>query len=142
MSKIESLYQFPKVGKDQAQTAQSLQHVFIRDLVLNAAIGAYESEKGRHQRIRINVHMTVAASDTEHEDRLENVVCYDSMVAEIKSILASGHIDLVETLAGKIADAALQDQRIESVRVRVEKLDAIREAASVGVEIERRRNRP
>ena len=136
MSKIEALHRFPKGEQDLARASTGQRHIFIRDLVLDAAIGAYETEQGRAQRIRINVPLTLVDSDAEYGDKLENVVCYDSLVANIKSILAAGHINLVETLAEKIAASALVDKRVESIRVRVEKLDAVREALSVGVEIE------
>jgi dihydroneopterin aldolase len=141
MSKIEALHRFPKGNQVSAEASTGQRHVFIRDLILEAAIGAYETEKGSTQRIRINVYLALAETGINHSDQLENVVCYDSIVAGIKSILAVGHINLVETLAENIAAFALEDARVESIRVRVEKLDAIREAASVGVEIERQRNR-
>jgi dihydroneopterin aldolase len=45
---------------------------------------------------------------------------------------------LVETLAERIAEACLADPRIHLARIRVEKLDIFADAASAGVEIERR----
>jgi dihydroneopterin aldolase len=54
-------------------------------------------------------------------------------------MLAEGHINLVETLAEKIAELCLGDGRVETARIRVEKLDVYAEAASVGIEIERSR---
>ena len=45
----------------------------------------------------------------------------------------------VETLASLVADMCLADSRVERVTVRAEKLDAIAEVSSVGIEIERRR---
>ena len=55
----------------------------------------------------------------------------------MKEILAEGHINLVETLAEKVAGLCLSDPRVSGARVGVEKLHAISEAESVGVEIER-----
>lgn len=120
-----------------ADAETGVRHVFVRDFDTDAHIGAYEHEKSATQPIRINVDLSVDESGNDLEDRLENVVCYDSIVAEIRVILAAGHVHLVETLAEQIADMALQDRRVISARVRVEKLRAIPEAASVGVEIER-----
>ncbi|MCH9020042.1 MAG: dihydroneopterin aldolase, partial [Proteobacteria bacterium] len=71
------------------------------------------------------------------DDKIANVVSYDDIVAGVKAIVARGHVNLVETLAERIGDFCMADARVAAVRVRVEKLDAIREAASVGVEIER-----
>ena len=55
----------------------------------------------------------------------------------MSDIIAQGHIDLVETLADMIADALLVDRRIRQLRVQVEKPDAIDQAQSVGIAIER-----
>lgn len=124
-----------------ADAANGVRHVFVRDFDCDAHIGAYEHEKDTAQPIRINVDLSVDESDRDVDDQLENVVCYDSIVAEIRVILAAGHVHLVETLAEQIADMALQDKRVFSARVRVEKLRAVPEAAAVGVEIERHKTR-
>jgi dihydroneopterin aldolase len=52
-------------------------------------------------------------------------------------LLGAGHVELVEQLADRIARLCLEDPRVRSARVRVEKLDAIADCAAVGVEIER-----
>ena len=61
------------------------------------------------------------------------------MVKNVKAIVQDGHVNLVETLAEKIADKVLKNRSIKRIRVRVEKLDIIPEASSVGIEIERTR---
>jgi dihydroneopterin aldolase len=58
----------------------------------------------------------------------------------IRHVVSSGHINLVETLADRIAKTCFEDGRIQGVKVRVEKLDVFKEAESVGIEIERQRN--
>lgn len=120
-----------------ADAARAIRHVFVRDLLLDAHIGVFTSEKGRTQPIRVNVDLTV--SEVAHSDKLANVVCYKSVVDGIKAIVAAGHLNLVETLAERIAAHCLEDSRVVVARIRVEKLAAISEAASVGVEIERMR---
>jgi len=121
-----------------ADAAKAIRHVFVRDLLLDAHIGVFTSEKGRTQPIRVNIDLTV--SEVAHSDKLANVVCYKSVVDGIKAIVASGHLNLVETLAERIAAQCLEDPRVVVARVRIEKLAAISEAASVGVEIERMRS--
>lgn len=118
-----------------ADAARAIRHVFVRDLALDAHIGVYTHEHGRTQPIRVNVDLTV--SEAAHSDRLANVVCYETVVNEIKALVGSGHLNLVETLAEQIAAQCLVDPRVIVARIRVEKLAAIPEAASVGVEIER-----
>ena len=61
------------------------------------------------------------------------------MVEGVRQLIGAGHINLVETLAEQIAGLTLADDRVVATRVRVEKLQALADADSVGVEIERRR---
>ena len=123
-----------------ADATQGIRHVFVRDLMLDASIGIYSHEKESTQPIRVNIDLAVKEDLTPLNDDYRNVVCYETVVNNIKNIVNSGHIELVETLAEKIADLNMIDGRIVSVRVRVEKLQAIENTNSVGVEIERVRN--
>jgi dihydroneopterin aldolase len=120
-----------------ADAARALRHVFVRDLVLEARIGVHQEERGQSQPVRINIDLAVREGDGPIDDRLENVVCYGDLVAGVKAIIAAGHVGLVETLAEHIAEHCLADLRVARARVRVEKLEAIAEAAGAGVEIER-----
>lgn len=120
-----------------ADAARAIRHVFVRDLLLDAHIGVYTHEHGRTQPIRVNVDLTV--SEAAHGDKHANVVCYEEVVNNIKAMVASGHLNLVETLAERVAASCLEDERVIAARIRIEKLAAIPEAGSVGVEIERTR---
>jgi len=120
-----------------ASAANAIRHVFVRDLVLDAHIGVHRHEEGWPQPIRVNIDLTVSENAALIGDRLENVVDYEHVVNGIRAIVAEGHLRLVETLAERIAAFALEDGRVRAVRVRIEKLDIIPDAASVGVEIER-----
>ncbi len=120
-----------------ADATAGLRHVFVRDLVLDCNIGVHLHEKNGAQRVRINLDLGVWEGDGIHNDRLENVVCYEDIVTRVRAITADGHVNLAETLAERIAAVCLQDPLCRSARVRVEKLDVFSDAASVGVEIER-----
>ena len=115
----------------------NIRHVFVRDLVIPALIGVHKHEKDGQQNIRINLDMEVPEAESSIKDRLSDVVCYEKIVDGIREIVNAGHINLVETLAEKIAARILTDQRIERVRVKIEKLDIFADASSVGIEIER-----
>lgn len=120
-----------------AAAGTGLRRVFVRDLVLEAHVGVRAFEHGRRQRVRINLDLGVL--DTEIDDRLESVVCYDDLTAAVRVIVHEGHVHLIETLAERIADACFRDRRVATARVRIEKLDIYADAASVGIEIERQR---
>lgn len=112
--------------------------VFLRDMMLMAAIGVHAHEHGGAQRVRVNVDLAVEEGP-EGGDRLERVVDYEQVAKAVRRIVAAGHIKLVETLAERIADSCLVDPRVLRVRVRVEKLDVFGDVGSAGVEIERHR---
>jgi 7,8-dihydroneopterin aldolase/epimerase/oxygenase len=111
--------------------------VLVRDLVLACEIGILRHERGRPQRVRVNLDLEVREDAAPIADDLRNVVCYDEIVSAIRQLVAAGHMNLVETLAERIAQLCLADARIRVARVRVEKLDVYADAGSVGVEIER-----
>lgn len=122
-----------------ADAARLTRHVFVRDLRLDAHIGVHRHEEGRAQPIVVNVDLTVTEGDASLDDSLANVVCYERVVNDIKRLVDEGHVRLVETLAERIAAECFEDARVLAARVRIEKLDAIAEARSVGIEIERLR---
>lgn len=120
-----------------AEAHSGLRSMFVRDLVLEAHIGVRAHEKGRRQRIRLNLDLGVL--DTESTDRLESVVCYDDLIAAVRIVVGAEHVHLVETLAERIAEACFRDRRVMVARIRIEKLDLYADAESVGIEVERRR---
>ncbi len=120
-----------------ADAAKEVRHVFIRDLILTCLIGVHKHERKKPQRIRINLDLAVTEQSVISTDRLADVVCYEDVAVRIRSIVNNGHVNLVETLAEKIASKCLEDRRIKATRVRIEKLDVFKDAASAGVEIER-----
>jgi 7,8-dihydroneopterin aldolase/epimerase/oxygenase len=130
--------QTEKVAGLPGTAAARTMRVFIRDLVLSARIGVHQHERLANQRVRINLELTC----TEHpaiDDDLDNVLNYAEVMTGIRYVIGAGHINLVETLADRIAQTCLEDRRVQSVKVRIEKLDVFKEAESVGVEIERNR---
>jgi dihydroneopterin aldolase len=120
-----------------ASGSDRLRHVFVRDLEIMALLGVYEHEKRKPQRIVLNIDLSVREDLVNLADDIENVVSYEAVVRRVEAIVAQGHVHLVETLAERIAEACLADERVSAARVRVEKPDIIPNARSVGVEIER-----
>lgn len=128
--------QAPSHTSFQANAHQAIQHIFIKDLQLMAVIGVYDHEKTAPQRVVANIDLTVHEGG-EVNDQIEHVVCYHNVVRKIETMVKTGHVNLLETLAETIAQTCLEDTRILAARVRLEKPEALKQAASVGVEIER-----
>jgi dihydroneopterin aldolase len=122
-----------------ASAERRVRHVFLRDLVLAASVGVWPHEQGRTQRVRINLDLAVEEPASPVPDQHDAVVCYDRIAGAVRGLVAGEHVQLIETLAERIATVALADPRILRARIRVEKLDVYPDAASVGVEIERTR---
>jgi dihydroneopterin aldolase len=120
-----------------ADGVNKIRHVFIRDMVIDCSIGIYTHEKEHEQRVRINLDLAVGEGEISINDDIRNVISYEDIARGIEAIIEVGHINLVETLAENIAEMCLEDKRVFSARVSVEKLDIIASAESVGVEIER-----
>ena len=126
-----------------AHARRGTRNVFLRDMVLQAAIGVYAHEHRGTQRVRINVELCVReAANSEGgqhgcTDELYDVVDYEVVANQVRGTVSAGHVNLVETLAERIAAAILAQARVLRVRIRVEKLDVFLDTASVGVEIER-----
>ena len=132
MNPLEKVMPLPNIAP--ARTMR----VFIRDLVLPCSIGIHQHERLAQQRVQINVELTCLEHPLINDD-VDNVVCYATAVMGIKAVVADGHINLVETLADRVADVCLSDHRVLSAKIRIDKLDVFKEAYSVGVEIERSR---
>jgi dihydroneopterin aldolase len=125
-----------------ADAGKGLRHLFVRDLVLVARIGVYPQEHQAAQPVRLNLDLAVAEKGGAPPQTLAEVVDYALLTARVRALVGAGHVLLVEQLAERVAALCLEDPRVRTARIRVEKLAAIADAAAVGVEIERRNPRP
>tara|TARA_B100000795_G_scaffold243716_1_gene207768 strand:- start:135 stop:557 length:423 start_codon:yes stop_codon:yes gene_type:complete len=113
--------------------------IFVNDLIINAELGVYAHEKNIQQPLRVNVIAKIRDIPDTSDEKIDNVVCYNQISLIIKEIVNSGHTILLETLAEKILQECFKNSRIETIKIRLEKLDAIDNAESAGIEIERSR---
>ena len=114
--------------------------ILINELTLDAFIGIHDFEKKKKQKISISLSLDVNDNISGIEHKIENFVSYEHIVADIKSILKRGHIDLLETLGEKIVDLCFKDERVMTIKLKLEKLEVFKETSSVGIEIFRRKN--
>ncbi len=115
--------------------------VLIRDLVVRGIIGVYDWERELPQEIIINVDMYTDQSRAGATDDLAECVDYQLVAEKITAHAGSVGRFTVEALAADIARIVLREPLVERVLVRVEKPGAVRSCRSVGVEIERTRDR-
>lgn len=111
--------------------------VTVRGLVLMCSIGIRRREREHRQRVRISVDLVAAAAAAVPGEDRRRIINYEKIVAAIRNIAGSGHIDLCEGFAERISVACFDDPRVERVRVWVEKLDVFADAEGVGAVLER-----
>lgn len=126
----------PTAVSDDAEVAPTYR-IIVSDLVLPWRIGVRRHEEDRRQRVRINLELVVREQADPMADNYQEVTCYEKIIERIRQMAAAGHVKLAETVAHKIASMCLTEPHAEEVTVRVEKLEAVHDAASVGVEIKR-----
>lgn len=123
-----------RAQSESPSSSDSTDRVFIRDLRVSGLIGVQPHELDEPQPIIINAEL-----ETRRGGGGLGVVCYAELAAKFEELVVADHVALVEDLADQLAAAALGDERVQIVRIRVEKPTAITGAAGVGVEIVRRR---
>lgn len=113
--------------------------IFLNDFTLQANVGVYKHEKEKTQPIKINVIAKVRNPKRINDNNLQSVVCYNQISKKIKKIIKSGHTILLEKLAEKIFQECFKNKRIETMKIRLEKPEAIEGARGAGIEVERSR---
>ncbi len=111
--------------------------VFVRGLRVDASIGVYPHEHETTQPIFIDVRLDLGATAPPVDDRLGETIDYEAIANQAKALARQGHVQLVETLAERLADWCLEDCRVTTVTVRIEKPNALAAADAAGVEITR-----
>lgn len=111
--------------------------ILLRDYVRSVDIGAFHEERGAPQRLRFGIELSVATPECAGADEVDDILSYDSLIEAVESSLAEERVDLLETLAERIAARSLRHHRAGQVRVTIEKLD--RGPFALGVDILRHR---
>ncbi len=113
--------------------------IHIEDLALRTIIGLNPEERRKAQDVLINLTLEADLHAAGHSDDVAQTVNYRTLTKRIIRLVEASRFYLVEKLAQEIAWLALEDERVLSVTVRVEKPGALRFARSVGVELTRNR---
>ncbi len=115
-----------------------LDRISLRDHVVEVEIGAFQQERGTTQRIRFNIVVEVQPLTGPVDDDVDRILSYDRVTEAIAHELAEERLNLLETLADRIAERILLEPQAMRVFVRIEKLD--RGPGALGVEIVRARS--
>jgi dihydroneopterin aldolase len=109
--------------------------ISMTDHVREVEIGAFQAERGVTQKIQFDVVVEVETRAEQAIDDVDRILSYDTIVEAIDAALMAERVNLLETLAARIADGILEHPLAARVFVRIGKLD--RGPYTLGVEIMR-----
>ncbi len=136
-SEIRLAFAHPSERAEATSGKDPLDRISLRDHVVEVEIGAFQAERGATQRVCFNVVVEVLPLPEDLADDVDRILSYDKVTEAIAFELAAERLNLLETLAARVADRVLFEPQAHRVFVRIEKLD--RGPGALGVEIVRSR---
>ena len=127
------------LDKKQKTNFDYKKKVIIKDLLLNFVIGYYSAEKAKKQNVKFNIELNYTDQKNLNDKDIKSIVDYGRIIKVIKNMTKNKHYNFLESLADDLFDELFKDERIDKIKLKIEKLDAIREADSVGIEITKKR---
>ena len=109
--------------------------VFIKDFIVHEIIGIHDHEKIKKQKIKFNIVIDVNQNTIPDEKDIRSIIDYEKIITKIENITKSTRYNFLESLAENSFKEIFEDKRINSVKIKIEKPDAIKNADSVGVEV-------
>ena len=114
--------------------------VFIKDFIIQEIIGIHEHEKTKKQKIKFNIVVNVNQNTVPDEKDIKSIVDYEKITNKLENLVKNRKYNFLESLAEDSFKEIFEDKRINSVKIKIEKPDAIKNADSVGVEVLKNRS--
>ena len=114
--------------------------VIIKDFIVNEIIGIHKHEKINKQKIIFNIVIDINQNILPDEKNISSIVDYEKITNKLKSLVKYKNYNFLESLAEDSFKEIFEDNRINSIKIKIEKPDAIENAKSVGVEVFKSRN--
>jgi len=114
--------------------------VFIKDFIIQEIIGIHEHEKTKKQKIKFNIVVNVDQNTVPDEKNIKSIVDYEKITNKLENLVKNKKYNFLESLAEDSFKEIFEDKRINSVKIKIEKPDAIKNADSVGVEVLKNRS--
>jgi len=113
--------------------------IIITDFLLNIFIGHHSHEKINKQNVKFNIELDHVNPKHLNDKDIKSIFNYEKITKIIKNLTKSKHYNFLESLADDIFNELFKDKRINKIRLKIEKLDAIKGTVSVGIEITKKR---
>lgn len=134
---VRLAFSHPEERSIASASADPRDRISLRDHVVEVEIGAFQKERGHKQRVMFNVVVEVIPVTGPLNDDVDRILSYDRITEAIAIELAAERLNLLETLAERVAERILAEPQAMRAFVRIEKLDI--GPYKLGVEIVRSR---
>ena len=114
--------------------------ILIKELTLDLKLGYYEFEKEKPQKVKFNLEIYYEDKKPTSDNDIKSIVNYGQVVKLIKKLTKNKHYNFLETLAEDVFDILFKDKRIGKIMLQIEKLEILKECASVGIQITKKRS--
>ena len=114
--------------------------VLIKDFLINEIIGIHKHERINKQKIIFNIVIDVNQNTLPDENNLSSVVNYEQLTNKLEKLVKKKKYNFLESLAEDSFKEIFEDKRINSIKIRIEKPNAIENAKSVGIEVFKNRS--
>ena len=109
--------------------------VFIKNFIIQEIIGFHQHEKIKKQKIKFNIVLDINQNSIPDENDIKSIVDYEKITKKIENLTKSKKYNFLESLAEDSFKEIFEDKRINSVTIKIEKPEAIKNTESVGVEV-------
>jgi 7,8-dihydroneopterin aldolase/epimerase/oxygenase len=127
---------------DASPTGRPADRIEIRGLHAFGRHGVFPHERRHGQTFVVDLTLELDLSVAAASDELGDTVDYGTLAQQVAEAVQTTRFDLIEALAGHLADLALVDPSVQAVEVRVAKPEAplsVKAAVAVVLRRERRR---
>ena len=114
--------------------------ILIKELTLDLKLGYYDFEKEKPQKVKFSLEIDYEDKKPTSDKDIKSIVNYGQVVKLIKKLTKNKHHNFLETLAENVFDVLFKDKRIGKIMLQIEKLEIIKECASVGIQITKKRS--
>lgn len=111
--------------------------IFVKGLKVEAVIGVYEWERAITQPLLIDIALETDISKAASSDNVDDALNYKAVCDDVSEWCQAIKAELLEHLAGQIADKLLTKYDSHKVTLSIAKPTAIKQADAVGVQITR-----
>ena len=107
-----------------SEPARTPDRIAVRGLSAHGYHGVYPEERERGQTFRVDAVLEVDTAAAAGGDDLEKTVNYADLAQRLHGALRGEPVNLLETLAARLADVCLADPLVDAVEITVHKPDA------------------